>query len=275
MRSNGAKAALDLAYSDPGLINDLEMAREVQQLLLPRGTREIPDLDLAAACVPARELGGDFYDFLPYGNGRLALALGDVSGKGTAAALLAALTIGVLRAHTVEHPFDPPEVLAALNDRIGAARLSSRFVAMVFAVLDSCSWQLTIANAGSPYPFHLHDGKVDEITVSGIPLGLISGTRYESITRQLEVGDIVVFASDGILECPNKKYEPFGGHRLADVLVSLPSGSSAQEIASAIVSSTDAFGGQDCTLHDDRSLVVLRMMDKPALVECSGIPVIY
>lgn len=274
MRLNGGNTTLSIAHSDPGLINDLEMAREVQQLLLHRGTLEIPGLDLAAACLPARELGGDFYDFLPYGSGRVALALGDVSGKGTAAALLGALTIGVLRSHTVEHPCDPPEVLAVLNDRIVEARLSSRFVAMLFAVLDSCSWVLTIANAGSPYPFHLRDGKVDVITVSGIPLGLMTGTRYESITLQLELGDVVVFASDGILECPNKKHEPFGGNRLAEVLISLPHDASAHEIASAIVSSTDAFGGQDCTLHDDRSLIALRVTDNSSL-DYSRVRVIY
>lgn len=102
----------------------------------------------------------------------------------------------------------------------------------------------------------------------------MTGTRYESITLHLELGDVVVFASDGILECPNKKYEPFGGNRLADALISLPHDASAQEIASAIVSSTDAFGGQDCTFHDDRSLIVLRVTDNSAL-DCSRVPVIY
>ena len=121
MRLNGSNTTLDIAHSDLGLIDDLEMAREVQQLLLPRGTREISGLDLAAACVPARELGGDFYDSLPYGSGRLALALGDVRKRGCGGA-----SRGVndwrssrLRAHTVEHPCGAPEVLAVLAESYG------------------------------------------------------------------------------------------------------------------------------------------------------------
>ena len=145
------------------LVDDLDIAREVQQQLLPKGTRAFPGLDLAAACVPAPELGGDFYDFFPFGSGRLALALGDVSGKGTAAVLLGALTIGVLREHTVDHGEMPAEVLATLNVRINAARLNARFVAMLFAVLDSKAQQLIIANAGNPYPLLVRNGRIEEI----------------------------------------------------------------------------------------------------------------
>src|SRR6201981_2917738 len=126
------------------LQNDLAPAREIQLQLLPRGAREVPGIDLTAAYVPARELGGDFYDFLPYGEGRLALALGDVSGKGTAAALYGSLAIGMLRELTVEHACDPAHVLALLNQRLHSARLDSRFIAMLFAVYDAASRQLRL-----------------------------------------------------------------------------------------------------------------------------------
>src|SRR5215471_17987455 len=142
------------------LVEDLDIAREVQQQLLPRGTPAFPGIDLAAACIPARELGGDFYDFFPYGSGRLALALGDVSGKGTAAALLGALTIGFLRAQTVDHADMPAGVLATLNERINAARLNARFVATLFAVFDSNARQLTIAKAGNPYPLLVRQRRI-------------------------------------------------------------------------------------------------------------------
>ena len=266
--------ALDTALNELGLANDLDMAREVQRQLLPKGMREIPGLDVAAECIPVRELGGDFYDFLPYGSGRLALALGDVSGKGTAAALVGALTTGILRAHTVEHPNPPAEVLAVLNDRIHEARLNARFVAMLFAVLDSCTWQLTIANAGNPYPLLLRNERIEEIELSGIPLGLIAGTRYEPISLDLQFGDIVVFTSDGILERQNMKHEAFGPKRLAAVLSSLPQDTSAKEISSTILGSTDAFSGQASALHDDRSLIVLRLIEESS-PDCSGIPIIY
>ena len=256
------------------LVDDLDIAREVQQQLLPRGTRSFPGLDLAAACVPARELGGDFYDFLPYGSGRLALALGDVSGKGTAAALLGALTIGILRAHTVDHPHAPAGVLATLNERINAARLNMRFVAMLFAVLDSTARRLIIANAGNPYPLLMRKGKIEEIPVSGIPLGLMAGTRYEPVSLDVQLGDTVIFVSDGILECQSSKHEAFGAERLAAVLVSLPSNASAEEISSAILNGTDAFSGQSCALHDDRSLIVLRATEESS-PDRSQLPLIY
>ena len=173
------------------LVEDLDIAREVQQQLLPRGTPAFPGLDLAAACIPARELGGDFYDFFSYGSGRLALALGDVSGKGTAAALLGALTIGFLRAQTVDHADMPAGVLATLNERINAARLNARFVATLFAVFDSKARQLTIANAGNPYPLLVRKRRIEEIPASGIPLGLMAGTRYEPVSLHLQPRDAV------------------------------------------------------------------------------------
>ena len=265
---------LDTNLNEVGLVNDLDMAREVQQQLLPKGIREIPGLDLAAECVPARELGGDFYDFLPYGNGRLGLALGDVSGKGTAAALLGALVMGILRAHTVDHADPPQHVLASLNHRIHAARLDARFVVMLYAVLDLGTRQLTLANAGNPYPFLFRNGRIEEIEVSGLPLGLRGDTRYEAVSLDLQFGDVVVFTSDGILECQNAKHEAFGPKRLAAVVTSLPKDTSAREISSAILRSTDAFSGHSSVLHDDRSLIVLRLIEK-SLMDCSAIPIIY
>lgn len=255
------------------LISDLNMAREVQQQLLQREACDVPGVDLATACVPALELGGDFYDFLPYGRGRLAFALGDVSGKGTAAALLGALTMGILRAHTVDHVRPPPEVLATLNDWILAARLKARFVAMLFAVLDSGTRQLTLANAGNPYPLLLRNGRIEEIAVSGIPLGLLKGTRYEAVSLNLQLGDIVVFVSDGILECQNREEEAFGARRLVAVLTSLPQDASAEDISSAILGATDEFSCHTFAPHDDRSLIVLKVTDKSS-PDCSGFPFI-
>ncbi len=120
--------------SERHLRNDLDTAREIQRQLLPTGAREVPGLDLAAAYVPARTLGGDFYDFLPYGVGRLGFTLGDVSGKGTAAALYGSLAIGTVREIVVDHACEPACMLALLNQRLLGARLDSRFIAMLFAI---------------------------------------------------------------------------------------------------------------------------------------------
>ena len=255
------------------LISDLWMAREVQQRLLRREVQDVPGVDLAAGCVPARELGGDFYDLLPYGSGRLGLALGDVSGKGTAAALLGALAMGIFRAHTVDCAGSPPDVLAELNDQIRAVGLDGRFVVMLIAVLNRGAQQLTLANAGNPYPFLLRNGRIEEIAVSGIPLGLFAGTRYEAVSIDLQLSDIVVFVSDGILECQNREQEAFGARRLVAVLTSLAQAASAEDISSAILGATDEFSYHTSAQHDDRSLIVLKVTDKSS-PDCSGFPFI-
>jgi len=254
------------------LISDLSMAREVQQRFLQREVQDVPGVDLAAGCVPARELGGDFYDFLPHGGGRLGLALGDVSGKGTAAALLGALAMGIFHAHTVDCTGSPPEVLAALNDRIHAVGLDGRFVVMLFAVLDRGAQQLALANAGNPYPLLLRGGGVEEIPVSGIPLGLMEGTRYDAVSLDLRLGDVVVFASDGILECQNREQEAFGTGRLVELLTSIPKDAPAKDVSSAILEATDEFSHDAPVQNDDRSLIVLRVTDR---LDLSRLPVIY
>ena len=192
------------------LLDDLETAREIQRQLLPTGAREVPGLDLATAYVPARELGGDFYDFLPYGVGRLAIAIGDVSGKGTAAALYGSLAIGILRELVNDKQATPSEVLGFMNSRLLAARLDARFIAMHFAVYDAALRELSISNAGGPLPLLVRNGEVTEVQVSGVPLGLLPEIEYDEVTLALFPGDVVVFASDGIHESTNAEQEEFG-----------------------------------------------------------------
>lgn len=256
------------------LQTDLSMAREIQRSLLPTGAREIPGLDLAAAYVPARELGGDFYDFLPYGKGRLAVVLGDVSGKGTAAALFASLAIGILREHIVEHPCPPAEMLAMLNIRLHGARLDSRFIAALFSVYDAGSRRLTLANAGGPYPLLVRDGAVQSIRIAGVPLGLFPDSQYEEITVDLVPGDTVLFASDGILESSNAEQEEFGSDRLFSVLAGVSPEQSAEEIAAAILAATDIYSGAGIAPFDDRTLLVLRVTDH-STSDFSKLPIIY
>jgi sigma-B regulation protein RsbU (phosphoserine phosphatase) len=256
------------------LQSDLDTAREIQLQLLPTGAREVPSLELAAAYVPARELGGDFYDFLPYGKGRLGMALGDVSGKGTAAALFASLAIGIIREHVVEHPCPPAEMLAMLNTRLHAARLDSRFIATLFSVFDASTRQLTLSNAGGPYPLLVRDGRVQSISISGIPLGLFPDTQYDEITVGLVPGDTVLFASDGILESTNAKLEEFGPARLTALLAGLSPQDSARHIAEQILSATDEHSGAGIAPNDDRTLVVLRVTDDP-VSDFSKLPIIY
>src|SRR5712691_2394368 len=243
------------------LRSDLDTAREIQRQLLPTGAREVPGLDLAAGYVPARELGGDFYDFLPYGQGRLGFALGDVSGKGAAAALYGSLAIGTVREIVVDHARDPGYMLALLNRRLNGARLDARFIALLFAVYDAPTRKLTLANAGAPYPLLVRDGQVQEIRLEGVPLGLFPEAKYDEMTVDLRPGDVALFASDGILESENAGQEEFGSERLTSLLSAISPGDSAQRITELVLAATDGHSGGTAP-HDDRTLVVLRVTEE-------------
>lgn len=256
------------------LQDDLNTAREIQRQLLPHGARGIPGLDLAAAYLPARTLGGDFYDFLPYGEGKLAVALGDVSGKGTAAALFGSLAIGTLRELVVSSGSSPATMLEMLNHRMHGARLDARFIALIFAVYDARAKRLALANAGGPYPVLVRNGKTAELRAEGVPLGLFPSIQYEQTTIDLQPGDAVVFASDGILEATNAQEEEFGSARLHKLLAELSTTASASELSDSIVSATDKHSGPGTCPHDDRTLLVLRVTGESA-ADFSKLPVIY
>jgi phosphoserine phosphatase RsbU/P len=256
------------------LLGDLDMAREIQRQLLPRGAREVPGLEVAAAYCSARELGGDFYDFLAYGEGRLAIALGDVSGKGTAAALFGSLAIGTLREILVEHRLEPAAMLALLNHRMHAARLDARFIAMLFAIYDAPTRRIFLSNAGGPYPLLIRDGRVEPIRLEGIPLGLFPDSAYDETFVELLPGDFIIIASDGILESVNASQEEFGPLRLKTLLEKVTPADSARAVSDRILDATDTHGGEGFIPHDDRTLLVLRVTDEPGS-DYSKLPIIY
>jgi sigma-B regulation protein RsbU (phosphoserine phosphatase) len=264
----------DARENQARMMNDLETAREIQRQLLPSGAKEIPGLDLATAYVPARELGGDFYDLLPYGVGRLAIANGDVSGKGTAAALYGSLAIGILRELVHDNEISPSEMLEQLNSRLLAARLDARFIAMQFAVYDAALRELTIANAGGTLPLLIRNREVTEINVAGMPLGLLPEAEYEQVTLSLSPGDVVVFASDGIHESMNKEQEEYGLDRLMGLLSTVTSADPGYKVAQRIIKATDEHTGPGRQPHDDRTLLVLRVTDDTE-ADFSKLPIIY
>jgi sigma-B regulation protein RsbU (phosphoserine phosphatase) len=264
----------DARENQTRLLNDLETAREIQRQLLPSGAKEIPGLDVATAYVPARELGGDFYDLLPYGVGRLAIANGDVSGKGTAAALYGSLAIGILRELVHDNEASPSEMLAQLNSRLLAARLDARFIAMQFAVYDAALRELTIANAGGTLPLLIRNREVTEVNVGGMPLGLLPEAEYDEVTLSLLTGDVVVFASDGIHESMNKEQEEYGVDRLKELLSTVSSADPGYKVAQRIVKATDEHTGAGRTPHDDRTLLILRVTDEIE-ADFSKLPIIY
>ncbi|HTP69120.1 MAG TPA: GAF domain-containing SpoIIE family protein phosphatase [Dongiaceae bacterium] len=264
----------DARLNQTRLQDDLETAREIQRQLLPSGAREVPGLDLATAYIPARELGGDFYDLLPYGIGRLAIAIGDVSGKGTAAALYGSLAIGILRELVHDREAAAAEMLQLLNQRLLAARLDARFIAMQFAIYDAALRELNVANAGGTLPILIRDGIVEEIKITGMPLGLIADVEFDEVRLSLKPGDILVFASDGIHEAMNKDQEEFGVERLKAVLATVAASDPGYTVAQRIVRATDDHTGPGRAPHDDRTLMILRVTEDTE-ADFSKLPIIY
>jgi sigma-B regulation protein RsbU (phosphoserine phosphatase) len=241
------------------LESDLDTAREIQKGLLTDEVPRVPGLDAAFAYRPAQQLGGDFYDFLPYGEDRLAFAVGDVAGKGTPAALYGSLAIGILRGHVVEHPCGPAEMLGELNLHLQQPRIRNRFVAMAFGVFDSRDKSLTVANGGFPRPLRVHAGQVEEIHVEGVPLGMFPGSSYAERRIELSSGDVVVLSSDGVIESTNAGDEEFGARRLRSLLVELTS-LPANEIAQRLLEASERHASGSRDGSDDRTIVVLKVL---------------
>jgi sigma-B regulation protein RsbU (phosphoserine phosphatase) len=239
------------------LERDLATARRTQLRLLPKKNPRIAGLEIGTAYSPARELGGDFYDFLRHRDGCLAIAVGDVAGKATPAALLAAMTVGLLRAHDDERPSEPAELLAELNDYLQSSTSKNRYVAMAFCVYNPESATLKVVNAGLPRPFHARGKRVEEIPVEGIPLGIFRGTVYREETLTLKGGEAIVLYSDGLLEEENPAGDPFGVARLqAAISELLPR--PAQEIADGLTGAVREFAGDPALQRDDHTVVVLK-----------------
>ena len=240
------------------LAADLDTAREMQRFLLPRTTPWVPGLQTAVAYSPARHLGGDLYDFLNYGEGRTAIAVGDVAGKGTGAALYGSLAIGILRGYMADNRCEPSCVLSYLNDELRQLQAEKRFLALTFAVYDHRRRTLKVANAGLPYPLLVRGGRVQEIEASGIPVGAMTRADYRQLELELEPGDVVVFASDGIEECLDPDGRPFGAERVHRALESL-AGGSADDVAAGLLAATESHLCGHCEPSDDRTVVALRV----------------
>ncbi|HEX7182578.1 MAG TPA: SpoIIE family protein phosphatase [Thermoanaerobaculia bacterium] len=237
--------------------DDLETARQIQANLMPKASPWIPGLQVGFAYEPARHLGGDFYDFLSYGEGRLGIAVGDVAGKATAAALYGSFAIGMLREHAAHGTYSPSQILTDMSCRLRHLKIDRRFLAMVFAVYDGASRTLSMASSGLPYPYHLSGGEVREVQIKGVPLGLMTGTTYEEALLVLAPGDAVVICSDGVEECRNADDEAFGGEQVRQILARLANAPAA-EIAQGLLQAIQRHAGM-AEPSDDRTVVVLKV----------------
>ena len=194
---------------------EAQEARLIQQALLPKSSPYIPGFSVSGLSVPARAVGGDWYDFIPFPDGRWGLVLADVSGKGTAAALLMSATRGAMRS-LAEACCSPGEVLSKLNELLVNDFPAGKFVTMVYAVLDPAKRSVVFANAGHLHPLFIDcQGEHFVETERGLPLGLGCGD-YSETQISLSPGSKLVFYSDGITEAENAQQEEYGLCRLAE-----------------------------------------------------------
>ena len=176
-----------IARQEKRLERDLALARELQFRLLPQSLPKFPNLELAAKFDPARAIGGDLYDFVNYSQARMGMVIGDVSGKGAPAAIYAALVSGILRSHAPIEP-GPAEMLRAVNFSLGERRIDGQFVSLIYAVWDDERRSLQVANSGLPRPLFVHDGKIEVIEATGLPLGLFDDAEYDEFTFNAKPG---------------------------------------------------------------------------------------
>ena len=232
------------------LHEEQDEARRIQQNLLPRSAPSLPGFKLEAECVPAGAVGGDWYDYIPLADGRVALVLADVSGKGMPAALLMSATRGIVRS-LAPLCSGPGEVLARVNRMLLDDFPTGRYVTMIYAVLDPAHRTLTFASAGHPWPLLYHGTDVRPLhTDSGMPLGLLPGDFTEHTVKFCHDFRLL-FYTDGISEALNREDQEFGSARLTEFVAKHDC--SISRLTEAI----QQFRGQ-CRQKDDATLILLR-----------------
>jgi serine phosphatase RsbU (regulator of sigma subunit) len=241
---------------------ELRVARLIQQTLLPKTLPELPGYDVAAYYQPAREVGGDFYDFVDLEDGRMGLVVGDVTDKGVPAALVMATTRTMLRA-AAQRLFSPGEVLQRVNDVLVADIPPNMFVTCLYAVLEPESGRIVYANAGHDLPYRRRAGRsegAEELRATGMPLGLMPGMNYEEKEIELGRGESVLFYSDGLVEAHDERREMFGFPRLQGLVGTHRSGGSS--LIGFLLSELTRFTGEDWEQEDDITLVTLERSEE-------------
>lgn len=235
---------------------ELALARSVQAELLPKEFPSLPGWEVAGSSLPARQVGGDFYDYIPLEGGRFGLAVGDAAGKGMPAALLMAAVIGLLRAEAPRQ-VSPGAVLGMVNDLICGTVSDGMFITALYAVFDPAAGTCTLASAGHMSPVRFFpDGTAPELVDTGaLPLGLASGISYSEIILKIPPGGGIAFYTDGIVEARNASGELYGFPRFLDAFCFL-SGSGSEVFIASIIDEVLCFTGGE--QEDDLSILVVR-----------------
>jgi serine phosphatase RsbU (regulator of sigma subunit) len=237
--------------------HELRVAQRIQQALLPKELPLLDNWDIVPYYQPAREVGGDFYDFLALPDGRVGVIIGDVSGKGIAAALVMANTQSVLRAVS-QVSATPGELLSQVNEVLWTYIPPNMFVTCFYGILNPESGRFTYANAGHNPPLRKHGGKLTDLRATGMPLGLMPGMTYEVKATRLLPGDGVLFYSDGLIEAHNSEREMLGSPRLKSLVTEHVSG--AKHLTAYVVAELRRFTGEHWEQEDDITLVTLERL---------------
>ena len=244
------------------LEREIEFARRVQMALLPAEVPKRQDIEVAARFEPARQIGGDLYDFITPDPNSLAVAVGDVSGKGVPAALYSAFVGELVRARTFRRRhtsvrWSPGDVLAAMNTILYDRQLEGYFCTLCYAMFYFKQRLITIVNSGLPYPIRWSAGTAAKIELPGVPLGMFTGTQYDERTIEMVKGDLYVFCSDGISEAFDINDEEFGTSRIIETIERL-NAEPAQRIVDGIFEAVNAFR-RDGSPADDMTVVAVRI----------------
>jgi sigma-B regulation protein RsbU (phosphoserine phosphatase) len=245
------------------LDREVRFAQRVQAALLPLGLpKRLRGVDVAARFAPARELGGDFYDYLSAEPYTLVVAVGDVSGKGVPAALYSAFASELVRSRTFRRRYtsertNPAAVLAAMNTILHERQLEEYYCTLCYASFDLRRRVVTFANSGLPYPVRATAGGSTQIELPGVPLGALAGTAYDEVAFPLATGDVFVFCSDGVLEAEDDTGQEFGAGRVTDI-VSRARALPAKAIVDAIFAAVEGFRG-DAQQNDDMTAVAVKI----------------
>jgi serine phosphatase RsbU (regulator of sigma subunit)/anti-sigma regulatory factor (Ser/Thr protein kinase) len=241
---------------------ELRTAQLIQRSLLPGEAPALENWQVATYYQPAREVGGDFYDFIAFEDGRLGLVIGDVADKGVPAALVMASTRSMLRA-AAQATDSPGEALARVNDLLYADTLPRMFVTCFYAILDPDTGRLRFANAGQDLPYRRHGSEICELYATGMPLGLMPGTRYDEQEVALAADERILFYSDGLVEAHNPQREMFGFPRLKQLIADHADGTSLLE---RLLNELKSFTGEGWEQEDDVTLVMLqRIPEQPTM----------
>ena len=243
------------------LKNDLEIARDIQQAMLPSGLYSAPGVETVGLSRPANTVGGDFYDILPLEDGRLVVTVGDVAGKGSPAALLMALLLAMLRT-LVDEKLEPADLITRLNVQVCRHAPPSRFITLFYAVYQPLTGALTYVSAGHMPPLLLRaDGSCERLSDGGIALGMFERSTYTTGQAVLQPEDVIAVYSDGITEAENPAGRPFDEIGLESALKSSHR-NSLSEVGAAVVRAVERHT-DDTRFADDLTILLLRRCIAP------------